>query len=108
MEQAARTHICSDRLGHLPSVTHISNLTVPSVCNVVGVTKEQVVRSLLARLPPGAKIPVHHDTGYWVRFTHRCHIAIVTDPAVHFYVGPTPDRMTEVGQVGVSAPGDVP
>lgn len=62
----------------------------------VGVDEKRIVRSLLARMPPGAKIPVHHDTGYWVRFTHRCHIAIVTDPAVHFYVGPTADRMAEV------------
>lgn len=55
-----------------------------------------MVRSLLARMPPGAKIPVHHDTGYWVRYTHRCHLPIVTAKEVHFYVGATDDTLKEV------------
>ena len=39
-------------------------------------------------MPPGVKIPVHHDTGYWVKYTHRVHVAIITDPSVDFFVGP--------------------
>ena len=38
----------------------------------VGVDESKVVRSLLASMPPGMSIPVHHDTGYWVKHTHRC------------------------------------
>ena len=27
-------------------------------------------------MPPGATIPVHHDTGLWVARTHRVHVAV--------------------------------
>ena len=37
----------------------------------IGVDKRKVVRSLLASMPPGVDIPVHHDTGHWVKHTHR-------------------------------------
>ena len=94
MAQAAFTHIRGSRSG-LP-LPFLSCHPDRCCCDEVGVEEKRIVRSLLARMPPGAKIPVHHDTGYWVRFTHRCHIAIVTDPGVHFYVGPTADRMAEV------------
>ena len=30
----------------------------------LGVSESRVVRCLLASMPPGMKIPVHHDTGY--------------------------------------------
>ena len=32
---------------------------------------------LLASLPPGVTIPVHHDTGYWVSRSHRIHVPII-------------------------------
>ena len=41
-----------------------------------GVREERVVRCLLAAMPPGATIPVHHDTGLWVARTHRVHVAV--------------------------------
>ena len=69
----------------------------------VGVDPSRVVRSLLARMPAGAKIPVHHDTGYWVKHTHRCHLAVETSEEVEFMVGPTVDKMRPVsGLVPVS------
>jgi hypothetical protein len=37
----------------------------------IGVSESRVVRSLLASIPPGVSIPIHHDTGYWVKHTHR-------------------------------------
>jgi hypothetical protein len=40
----------------------------------IGVVESKVVRSLLARMPPRMDIPVHHDTGYWVKHTHRIHV----------------------------------
>lgn len=40
-----------------------------------------MVRCLLASMPPGCVIPVHHDTGHWVKHSHRVHVAIVTDVA---------------------------
>ena len=33
------------------------------IYNKVGISEQQVVRSLLASMPPGISIPVHHDTG---------------------------------------------
>ena len=33
------------------------------IYNKVGINEQQVVRSLLASMPPGVTIPVHHDTG---------------------------------------------
>lgn len=57
----------------------------------------KIVRSLLASMPPGAVIPVHHDTGYWVKHTHRVHVAIdSSSDHVDFLVGPTVDRMRKV------------
>ena len=58
------------------------------IYNAIGVSEKRIVRSLLALMPPGVKIPVHHDTGYWVKYTHRVHVAIITDPSVDFFVGP--------------------
>lgn len=47
-----------------------------------------MVRCLLASMPPGCVIPVHHDTGHWVKHSHRIHVAIVTDVAeVCVYMG---------------------
>ena len=50
-----------------------------------------LIRSIFASLPPGVTIPVHHDTGEWVKQTHRVHVPIlVNDPSrVLFRCGPT-------------------
>lgn len=66
------------------------------IYSIMGIDAKKVVRCLLARMPSGVKIPVHHDTGYWVRKTHRCHVAIETGEEVQFFVGPTEDSMLEV------------
>lgn len=44
------------------------------IYSAIGVDESKVVRSLLARMPPNMDIPVHHDTGYWVKHTHRIHV----------------------------------
>jgi hypothetical protein len=64
-----------------------------SVYEAVGVDKSRIVRSLLARMPAGVKIPVHHDTGYWVKHTHRCHLPLETNDNVEFWVGPTEEEI---------------
>lgn len=63
------------------------------VYKAVGIERHQVVRSLLARMPAGVTIPPHHDTGGWVKQTHRCHLALQTDDLVEFWVGPVEDKM---------------
>lgn len=39
-----------------------------------GVDESKIIRSLLASMPPKMQIPVHHDTGYWVKHAHRVHV----------------------------------
>jgi len=52
---------------------------IDPILQVLGIRepKRQLVRLLLASLPPGVTIPVHHDTGEWVRQTHRVHVPIL-------------------------------
>lgn len=66
------------------------------IYNAIGVDESKIVRSLLASMPPGVSIPVHHDTGYWVKYCHRVHVAIDTGAEVDFFVGPTNDKMQKV------------
>ena len=58
-----------------------------------GVPPHRIVRCLLASMPPSTVIPVHHDSGYWVKYTHRLHCAIITHPNVVFRVGATADDL---------------
>uniref|UniRef100_A0A7S1XSD5 Aspartyl/asparaginy/proline hydroxylase domain-containing protein n=1 Tax=Phaeomonas parva TaxID=124430 RepID=A0A7S1XSD5_9STRA len=73
------------------------------VFEAAGVAPERVVRCLLASMPPRTVIPTHHDTGYWVRHTHRLHCAVKTNGGVVFRVGPREDALTRWGL----APGKV-
>ena len=57
------------------------------IYQAIGVDERRIVRSLLACMPPGVEIPVHHDTGFWVQHTHRIHVPIITGPGVDFFVG---------------------
>lgn len=66
------------------------------VYTAIGIDETRVVRSLLARMPAGVNIPPHHDTGLWVKNTHRCHLAIETSELVEFWVGPTDTEMKQV------------
>jgi len=50
--------------------------------------KHRIVRMILASMPHGITIPVHHDSGEWVKHTHRIHVPIITEPEkVLFRVG---------------------
>lgn len=73
------------------------------VYSAIGIDESRVVRSLLARMPAGVNIPPHHDTGLWVKKTHRVHLAIETSELVEFWVGPVESEMK---QVSVTAIGD--
>ena len=62
------------------------------------IAKRYLVRALLASLPPGVTIPVHHDTGEWVKHTHRVHVPVlVNDPSkILFRCGPDVDQMQRI------------
>ena len=56
----------------LPWSTHPSwEPHLDAIYESIGVDKKKVVRSLLASMPPGVDIPIHHDTGLWVKHCHR-------------------------------------
>ena len=61
-------------------------------------TSSRIVRLLLAALPPGITLPVHHDSGEWVEHTHLVFVpVIVTDPnKILFMCGPTNTTMQRV------------
>ncbi|KAL3922783.1 MAG: hypothetical protein SGILL_002014 [Bacillariaceae sp.] len=65
----------------------------------LGSSKEiVVVRALLASLPPGVTIPIHNDSGEWVKTTHRVHVPIlVKDPQrILFRVGMAPHLLERI------------
>jgi hypothetical protein len=68
---------------------------VQPILDVLNVRRDQVVRCILAGMPPGVTIPVHHDTGEWVRRSHRVHVPVIVPDAsrVLFRCGPTASTM---------------
>jgi hypothetical protein len=74
------------------------NAAIQPILDVLQIEQRQMVRCLLAALPPGVTIPVHHDTGEWVKYTHRVHVPIiVSDPTkVLFRCGPTEQSMDRI------------
>jgi len=72
---------------------------VGPVLKVLGIeSHDRIARLLLASLPPGVTIPVHHDTGEWVKHTHRVHVPIlVKNPSrVLFQCGLTTSEMHRI------------
>lgn len=87
------------------------------IYEAIGIDQSRVIRSLFARMPPQMEIPVHHDTGYWVKHGHRIHVSntlvyklindlylisallyaqvpiITSDEEVDFFVGPSDDKL---------------
>lgn len=53
----------------------------------------RVCNAVLARLPPGARIPPHADTARFFGAAHRLHVPLYTNPAVEFRVDGAPVPM---------------
>jgi len=62
----------------------------------LGIQEGHVARMLLASMEPGVVIPVHHDTGDWVKMMHRVHVAVQTNETVRFLVGKTEDKLERI------------
>ena len=62
------------------------------------INSNQIVRLLFASLPPNVTIPMHQDSGAWVKQTHRVHVPIlVNDPSqVVFSCGHSPETMQRI------------
>ena len=71
---------------------------VQPILDCLQISPDRIVRLLLASLPPGTTIPLHHDTGVWVQHTHRVHVPIlVTQPdEILFCVGRTNERLERI------------
>jgi hypothetical protein len=78
-ELSAAVHVCSERLAS----------SYPG---------GKLVRAALAELSPRARIPAHVDNGIGVTAMHRCHVPIVTNSNVHFYI----DRVSYYLERGVA------
>jgi Aspartyl/Asparaginyl beta-hydroxylase len=65
------------------------------ILRVLQIQPSQIVRMLFAALPPNVTIPVHHDSGEWVKQTHRVHVPILVDNPAHvlFRVGYAKDQL---------------
>ncbi|CAH0492205.1 unnamed protein product [Peronospora farinosa] len=72
---------------------HLWQKELAPIFEQINMPVNRVVRCILASMPPGADIPVHHDTGSWVHFTHRMHIPVFTSPDIDFMVGPNDQNM---------------
>eukprot|EP00521_Asterionellopsis_glacialis_P013944 CAMPEP_0195307810 /NCGR_PEP_ID=MMETSP0707-20130614/37903_1 /TAXON_ID=33640 /ORGANISM="Asterionellopsis glacialis, Strain CCMP134" /LENGTH=488 /DNA_ID=CAMNT_0040372063 /DNA_START=948 /DNA_END=2414 /DNA_ORIENTATION=- len=73
--------------------------TLKPVLETLQIEEHQIVRMLLANLPPGVTIPVHHDTGEWVQHTHRVHVPVIVPQNLNhilFQCGPTPTSMERI------------
>eukprot|EP00579_Thalassiosira_antarctica_P002802 CAMPEP_0201878150 /NCGR_PEP_ID=MMETSP0902-20130614/9396_1 /ASSEMBLY_ACC=CAM_ASM_000551 /TAXON_ID=420261 /ORGANISM="Thalassiosira antarctica, Strain CCMP982" /LENGTH=685 /DNA_ID=CAMNT_0048405757 /DNA_START=45 /DNA_END=2099 /DNA_ORIENTATION=+ len=71
---------------------------IQPILDTLGIQQNQLVRCLLAGLPPGVTIPVHHDTGEWVKYSHRIHVPIIVpDPSkVLFRCGLTEQSLERI------------
>lgn len=74
---------------------------VQSILDSLNVEPNRIVRMLLAALPPSTTIPVHHDTGEWVKHTHRIHVPIIVEnpDKILFRCGPTATSMKRINCV---------
>jgi hypothetical protein len=50
---------------------------IQPILDQLQISPDRIARLLLASLPPGVTIPVHHDTGEWVKHTHRVHVPVL-------------------------------
>jgi hypothetical protein len=76
--------------------------TIQAILDVLQIKGDQIVRLLLASLPPGVTIPIHSDSGEWVHQSHRIHVPVlVHNPdQILFRCGPNLERIpTRPGHV---------
>ena len=53
----------------------------------------KVVKLMLAELPAGAQITPHHDTAPALEMVHRCHVPVVTNAGVDFFIDNVPHQL---------------
>jgi len=53
----------------------------------------RVVKLVLAELPPGAKILPHQDKAPALQLVHRCHLPVITNAGVDFFIDRVPYQL---------------
>eukprot|EP00924_Labyrinthula_sp_SR-Ha-C_P013089 maker-scaffold_12-snap-gene-9.6-mRNA-1 protein AED:0.00 eAED:0.00 QI:29/1/1/1/1/1/2/113/654 len=66
-----------ERVYHLPWLSEF-RVALEEIFSALNLKRTQIIRCLLAKLPCGVSIPVHHDTGLWSTKSHRMHVPLVT------------------------------
>jgi Aspartyl/Asparaginyl beta-hydroxylase len=71
---------------------------IQPVLDLLHIPVERVVRMLLASLPSNSTIPLHYDTGEWVKYTHRIHVPILVHNTdrILFRCGKTPTTLQTI------------
>ena len=84
------------RVYHFPWLGKFHNALQPVI--QVLPSNAKIIRLLFASLPTNVTIPIHHDTGEWVKMTHRIHCPIIVDDvnSVLFRCGPTPNHLQRI------------
>lgn len=72
--------------------------SIQPILDVLNIEPKRIVRMLFAAMPGGVTIPVHHDTGEWVRKSHRVHVPVVVNnpDQVLFRCGPTESTLQRI------------
>ena len=68
---------------------------IQPILDTLNIRRNQIVRLLLASLPPGTTIPIHFDSGEWVTSTHRVHVPVLVNRPedILFRCGPDLQRI---------------
>tara|TARA_B100001093_G_scaffold363533_1_gene348286 strand:- start:1553 stop:2113 length:561 start_codon:yes stop_codon:yes gene_type:complete len=77
-------------LDHMNQDTQLWEVLKPFLTKLIKKYDGSIVNCLFARLPAGAEITPHKDISLNLLLVHRIHLAIITSPAVKFFIDNTP------------------
>lgn len=91
---------CDDFLKNVYEMPWYSTFSqaLEPILETLQIGPDQMIRCLLANLPPGVTIPVHYDTGEWVPTTHRIHVPIIVQKPdeIFFSCGARQENMKRI------------
>lgn len=72
----------------------IADIVTATVAAISPAPRGVLIRALFARLPAGAKVPIHRDEQEQAALTHRIHVCISNTPGCKYTIGDTTFAMT--------------
>ena len=85
----------------MPGWDRLANVVVPLMDQIIArwyPPGGRIIRAMIARMPPGARIDPHHDAHPSFACGHRIHVPIDTNPRVRFTVDGRPFNL-QAGRV---------